>query len=309
MSPNQPINSLDAQLEAFVSHLQHERILSPHTCSNYMRDVRQLVDFIKSSHRFILKSDTPLLEIQAPVLRDYLKLLLKRKSAASVARALAAWRTFFGYCMRRGWTQRNPAREIASPKLSKRLPRFLTIDEVTALLAAPREQEPFGLRDRAILELLYSSGLRVSELIGLHVLSYDAGEALVRVMGKGSKERLVPVGGKARAAIEAYQKQLYARGLAFEKASPMFRNRFGGRLTARSVQRLLTKYQRRCALQKRVTPHVLRHTFATHLLEAGADLRGIQELLGHASLSTTQKYTHVSIEKMLDVYDKAHPKA
>jgi integrase/recombinase XerC len=235
--------------------------------------------------------------------------LFKKNSAASVARKLASLRSFFQYWVRKGALDNNPAKDVASPKVPRRLPNFLSIDEVFRLLDSPKGTNPLASRDRAILELLYASGLRVSELVGLNIDQIDFTENVIRVVGKGNKERMVPIGAKAKEAVEKY---IEARGhLAGENGDKhaVFVNRRGGRLTPRSVERLIQKYIKACGINKKVTPHVIRHTFATHLLNAGADLRGIQELLGHASLSTTQKYTHVSVDKLMEVYDKAHPKA
>ncbi|HPQ82077.1 MAG TPA: tyrosine-type recombinase/integrase, partial [bacterium] len=195
------------------------------------------------------------------------------------------------------------------PRIPKRVPKFLTVDEVFSLLRQPEGTGALGSRDRAILELLYASGLRVSELVGLDLKDIDIAEKTVRVMGKGRKERIVPMGEKAVYALSDYMEKRVGLLQEGTDEAALFVNRRGGRLTARSVERLLGKYIMRSGLQKSVTPHVLRHTFATHLLGAGADMRGIQELLGHASLSTTQKYTHVGIEHMMKVYDEAHPKA
>jgi integrase/recombinase XerC len=208
----------------------------------------------------------------------------------------------------------NPAKSISTPKVEKTLPTTLTVDEIFRLVESPKSLSEKGspavmkdkrLRDRAILELLYSSGLRVSELVGLNVSQIDLDLGIVRVMGKGRKERIVPVGIKAVESLNAY---LDERGMAKE-GDPLFVNSLGGRLTARSVGRLIKKYSRHSGIFRKVSPHSLRHTFATHLLDAGADIREIQEMLGHSSLSTTQRYTHVSMGKLMEVYDKAHPRS
>ncbi|HEX2769900.1 MAG TPA: tyrosine recombinase XerC, partial [Geobacteraceae bacterium] len=209
------------------------------------------------------------------------------------------------YLLRLGKVVKNPAELVATPKKEKRVPFHLTIDEVIALVEAPKGSDILLLRDRVILETLYSCGIRVSELTGLDLADLDLEEGLVRVLGKGNKERIVPLGSYARKAIAPY---LAVRGNPPADA-PLLLNARGGRLTSRSVGRIVDKYILKLATVKKISPHTLRHTFATHLLEGGADLRAIQELLGHASLSTTQKYTHVSIDRLMEVYDKAHPKA
>jgi integrase/recombinase XerC len=200
---------------------------------------------------------------------------------------------------------RNPAEPVSVPKKEKRVPFHLTIDEVVALVEAPKGEDLLAMRDKVILETLYSCGIRVSELTGLDIGDLDLDDGLVKVLGKGDKERIVPLGGHARVAVSAY---LAMRGNP-PAASPLLLNARGGRLTSRSVGRIVDKYILKLSTLKKISPHTIRHTFATHLLEGGADLRAIQELLGHASLSTTQKYTHVSVDKLMEVYDKAHPKA
>lgn len=301
---------MNGSVKEFSHYLKYERQASEHTHKNYMVDLAQFMVFL--SRHFpdrVIDSSEGWSRIDAQVVREYLGELFGTKTATSIARKLASLRTFFQFCMRRGWLDRNPAKEVASPKIPKRVPKFLTIDEVEALLKAPDSIDMLGIRDKAILETLYASGLRVSELVGLDVKDLDLSGGIVRVMGKGKKERLVPVGSKACQWIRRYVELRPTLNPANDGNGALFINRQGGRLTARSIERLVTKYLKRCGVQKAVTPHVLRHTFATHLLNAGADMRGIQELLGHASLSTTQKYTHVSVDKMMDVYDQAHPKA
>lgn len=289
-------------------HLSDERRASPHTTKNYLVDLMQFLAFLKKKDAsFVEGGELGVRKITSDTIREYLASILQEKSAPSVARKLATLRTFFQYAIRRGWTDKNPAKEVASPKVPKRVPKFLTVDEVFALLAASHGEDEASQRDEAVLELLYSSGLRVSELVGLNVSDLDLKDETVRVLGKGGKERIVPVGTKAREALERYLTLRVSTPRNI--ATAIFLNRSGDRISVRSVERMVTKYLRRAGIQKAVTPHVLRHTFATHLLGAGADMRGIQELLGHASLSTTQRYTHVGIEKMMEVYDKAHPKA
>lgn len=297
-------------IKEYGNYLTNEKDASTHTHKNYMADLRQFYDYMQTKHPGIdTNQPQGLTEVDNVVVRGFLADLFKKNSAASVARKLASLRSFFQYWVKKGVLENNPAKDVASPKVPRRLPNFLSIDEVFRLLEGPKGTSPLAIRDRAILELLYASGLRVSELVGLDKNQLDFNQNVIRVIGKGDKERLVPVGTKAQDALKKYMElrtQLIGDGTNTEA---VFVNRRGGRLTPRSVERLIQKYIKVCGINKRVTPHVIRHTFATHLLNAGADLRGIQELLGHASLSTTQKYTHVSVDKLMEVYDKSHPKA
>lgn len=295
-------------LEPFGHYLQHERDASPHTRKNYLADLRHFFDFTYTQNPLMPRQGTASLkQITQEVIRTYLAVLLKKHHPASVARKLASLRTFLQFWMRQGVIDGNPAKEIATPKVPKRVPKFLSMDETVALLDMPKGDTVLALRDKAMMEMIYSSGLRVSELVGLNVDDVDLQVGQTRVLGKGRKERIVPVGSKACDALGRYVEK--RAGIATAETPAMFCNRRGGRLTARSVERMMRKYLRDAGVTKRVTPHVLRHTFATHLLNSGADLRGIQELLGHASLSTTQKYTHVSVDQLMAVYDKSHPKA
>lgn len=297
-------------LDDFSKYLKHEKCASPHTHKNYLVDLSQFFNYLEKSYPDIRTDGAKYIgRITADEVRGYLGGMFKSHSSSSIARKLASLRTFFKYCLRRELVLTNPAKEVATPKVPKKMPRFLTVDEVFALLEAPTVSTVLGLRDRGIMELLYAAGLRVGELVSLDIESLDLASKTVRVIGKGRKERIVPIGDKARLAVSNY---LEKRALLMPHGSEeraVFINRHGGRLTARSVERMLDKYMRKCGMQKKVTPHMLRHSFATHLLGAGADMRGIQELLGHASLSTTQKYTHVGIENLMKAYDDAHPKA
>ncbi|HEU0265141.1 MAG TPA: tyrosine recombinase XerC [Geobacterales bacterium] len=286
-------------VEEFLQHLTVERNLSPHTVTAYGLDLEQFALFL-SAEGIPWPQGVDYLAI-----RRFLALRHRELAKSSMGRKLAAIRAFFTYLLREGVVTSNPAELVSTPKQERPVPFHLSIDQVTDLVQAPSGSGLLSLRDRAILELLYSSGLRVSELTSLDVggIDLDAGE--VRVTGKGGKERIVPVGGKARDALKQY---LVARGYPAVDAA-LFVNARGGRLTSRSVARLIDRYILKIATMKRVSPHTLRHTFATHLLEQGADLRAIQELLGHASLSTTQKYTHLGVGKLMEVYDQAHPRA
>ena len=288
----------------FSSFLENERRSSNHTVKNYAVDLSQFSKFLEDKKR---NRDVAL--IDHATIREYLGTLFGKKNPTSIARKLSSLRSFFDFCIRRGFIKNNPAREVPAPKVPKRVPKFLTVDEVFALLDSPDTNGALGRRDKAIMELLYASGLRVSELVGLDHTDINLEEGSVKVLGKGRKERIVPVGAKACEALRLYLDLRPALVSAAANHNAIFVNRNGTRLSTRAVERLLIKYLKRSGIQKAATPHVLRHTFATHLLNAGADMRGIQELLGHSSLSTTQKYTHVGIEKMMEVYDKAHPKA
>lgn len=288
---------MNKYIEQFTNSLKAERDVSPHTLRAYIKDLTEFFSFIDKKPKDIDNLD----------IRGFLASLYSRKlKKSSIARKLATLRSFFKYLHREGYMKKNPAKLVLSPKLEKHLPRFLTVDETFSLMEAPEGDAFIPLRDKAILELLYSSGLRVSELTTLDMNDLNIKESLVRVKGKGKKERIAPVGTKA---IEALKNYLPERALLRKKSQALFLNKRGGRLTDRSIRRIVIKYGRMVALKTRLGPHVLRHTFATHLLHGGADLRSIQELLGHSSLSTTQRYTHVDITHMMEVYDKSHPMA
>ncbi len=289
------------EIAEFCGYLSTERNVSSHTLQAYRTDLEMFREFIAGE----LGPAAPVEGVTHLAVRRYLARLTIDHAKSTLGRKLAAIRSFFKYLMREGKVRKNPAELVSTPKKEKKIPFHLDIDEVTALVAAPAAIDILSLRDRAILETLYSSGLRVGELTGMDVGGVDLEEGLVRVLGKGGKERIVPLGSHARSAISDY---LAARKNPPYDA-PFLVNARGGRLSSRSVGRIVDKHILAIATMKKVSPHTLRHTFATHLLEGGADLRSIQELLGHASLSTTQKYTHVSIDRLMEVYDKAHPKA
>jgi tyrosine recombinase XerC len=277
-------------LAEFLRYLAVEKSASPHTLRSYRTDLRQLRDFLGAPAPATL---------DARMLRAWLaRLHTQGLEPASVARKLAAVRSWCRFLVRRGRLARNPAADVRGPRLGRKLVGFLPIDEATALLS----DAGLSARDRAVLELLWATGLRVSELAGLDVDDVDRAERTVRVMGKGRKERIVPFGAKAAAALDAY---LGVR----ERGGALFVNARGGRLGVRSLWTLVRRAARQAGLTRRVSPHTLRHTFATHLLDAGADLRMIQELLGHSRVSTTQRYTHVGSEQLMRVYDAAHPRA
>ena len=292
-------------IDAFVDDLKHRRGLSTHTIKNYRSDLRQFAEFVHGA--LGLKK---LESVDVLAIRGFLAELHERGVArSSIARKLASIRTFFRYLTREGTLRENPARLVSTPRLDKKLPPRLEQAEVERLLDCPDRSTELGIRDRAMLELLYATGLRVSELVGLNLSTTDLDNMLVRVLGKGGKERIVPFGEVATDAIRDYivvRGELVRRGRGTDA---LFLNARGGRLTSRSVRRLLDRYLRDAALRSSLSPHSLRHAFATHLLEQGCDLRSIQELLGHQSLMTTQKYTNLSTQRLLDVYEKAHPKA
>ena len=298
---------LDTYIEKFEHYLSVEKNLSPYTQRNYVSDLHQFKDFLESEHPGI-----SITAIDNMTIRSYLGSLYKKNRKSSIARKLASLRTFFKFLLKVGILKENPASTVSTPRLEKHVPSFLTIDEMFALLNMPDETKLVGMRDKAILETLYSSGLRVSELVEMNEDDLDLNLGIIKVMGKGRKERIVPIGSKAIEALNNYlssRKRMGKCPLSSSLNPPLLLNQRGGRLTTRSVARIINRYVEQCGLLKNISPHSLRHTFATHMLDAGADLRAIQELLGHVSLSTTQKYTHVSISKLMEVYDKAHPKS
>ena len=315
-------------IDRFVDYLRDERNASPRTLGDYRFDLEQFRDFLTPPG----EKTMPLDQVDHPVIREFVSWLYDRKlEKSSVARKLAALRSFFKYCVGQGCVKQNPAKLVSTPKLPKRVPRVLSAGEIGAFLdqiasgvsnpqkkrrkATPqtdRDERLILKRDRAILELLYASGLRASELVGLDLGSVDRVGQMLRVFGKGRKERVVPYGGKAQAALEAYwpvRTEILAHPRTKFDPQAVFVNWRGGRLTTAAVRVLVKKYARLCNVDWSLHPHSLRHAFATHLLADGADLRAIQDLLGHASLSTTQRYTQATISQLMSVYDKAHPHA
>jgi integrase/recombinase XerC len=299
-----------AALDDFLRYLTMVRGLSAKTGEAYAHDVQQFADFLAHQWGEARAFDWPAVDFRL-VRRWVAQLRQAHYASASIARKLAAVRSFFRFLVKEGWLQHNPAALVTLPAQRRRLPEVLYASELEELLAAPHADSPLGLRDRAVLELLYSTGVRVSELVGLNVEDVDLQERRARVTGKGNKQRWVFFGRPAQAAVQRYlaeaRPQLVPPERGGERA--LFVNRWGRRLTARGVQRLVHKHVLRAALSQRISPHVLRHTFATHLLDSGADLRAIQELLGHSSLASTQIYTHVSAERLRQSYQQAHPLA
>ena len=293
-------------LEDFLRYLKVERQMSPHTLRNYRLDLSQFLEFLTPEGE-----EPDLEEVSYRQLRAFLAQSLKGRSKTTVARKLSALRTFFKYLQRQGVLNQNPAKLAPSPKVGKNLPHFLTVDEVFHLLGQPRGDEFGVLRDRTILEIFYAGGLRLSELAGLNLLDLDRKEGVVRVLGKGAKERLCFLGNAARAALSNYLplRELLLEGKGRQGETALFLNFRGGRLSARGVARVVEKWARLAGLSGALTPHGLRHSFATHLLEGQADLREVQELLGHASISSTQRYLHLNLDYLMEEYDKAHPRS
>jgi integrase/recombinase XerC len=291
--------------------MHRERGASPHTLRGYEYDLRAFETFLQEEDREDSPDSVDWTRVTPEDIRRYLGVLLRTREKSSTSRALSVFRTFFRFLRKKGYLPDNPASLVSYPRKAGRRIEYLTVDDVYALLSLPSGDTVQGLRDRAILELLYSTGIRVGELVALDVKDVRWDESTVRVLGKGAKERVVPVGGPALAALDAYRK---VRDLSPSQKEGMdgealLLNLRGGRLTARSVNRIIKKYILIGSLALDVSPHSLRHAFATHLMEMGADLRDIQELLGHESISTTQKYTHVSLDRLMEVYDHAHPRS
>ena len=311
------------QLRDFLDHLRLNRNVSAHTVDAYRSDLSQFLAFAAGECGKPVSKMTPV-DLELGTIRAFMADLYRRgQSRASVARKLSTLRTFARFLKREGWIDVDPAALAVSPKREQKVPAHLSMDEMSGLLDVPDVSEPLGRRDRAILELFYASGLRLSELVGLDLDDVNLSARMVRVMGKGSKERLVPFNTSAQKALRQWytdrtvlraKRTTRARSQTTKTYSragtePLFVNARGTRLTGRSVQRLVARYVTSCSTRFGISPHALRHSFATHLLQQGADLRAIQELLGHVQLSTTQRYTHVNVAQLLEVYRKAHPRA
>ncbi len=300
---------MQREIGDFLDYLSYERNVSVNTVAAYRDDLESFIAFLCNDYFSLGRDQLDLKRVDHLTVRAYLAHLARRKlSRSSIARHLSALRSFFKYLMREAVVEANPARSVATPKREKHLPSVMQPADVALLLEQPDPSTPLGARDRAFLELLYASGLRISELTGIDIDDIELRARLVKVHGKGSKERIVPFGSKAEAAVRDW---LAVRGeLAHDPdEQALFVNYRGARITQRSVRRLFDGYVRDAALRAGISPHTMRHSFATHLLNAGADLRGIQELLGHSSLSTTQKYTHLNDWQLIAVYKKAHPRA
>ena len=290
---------LERYVQKFINYLNIEKNASQYTVTNYQIDLREFDNSLK---------EKPLENISHVDIRLFLARMKEKKfSKRTIARKMACLRSFFRFLCREGYVKVNPASGLQTPKLDKRLPIFLDAGQVVKLIESPDTSDVYGLRDRAILETLYSSGLRVSELVGLNRENVDFIGGVLKVYGKGKKERLAPIGDKAVRAMRKYLEKLNPSKLKEKKA--VFFNKSGRRISDRAVRRIVEKYIRKTSLNEKVSPHSLRHSFATHLLDRGADLRSVQELLGHANLSTTQIYTHVTTERLKAIYDKTHPRA
>jgi tyrosine recombinase XerC len=291
------------ELNQFLDYLRYERNASGHTVSAYRRDLTQLADYLE-------ERDISLRRLDNVQIRGFMAQLHERRlKKSTVARKLAAIRSFLQFCIKQKWIAENPAKVVATPKQEKLVPSFLSEEEMANFLELPASKRPLDLRDKAILEVLYATGIRVSELAGMNLEDMNFQERLVRVRGKGKKERLVPFGRIAEERLKSYlaTRARFLKSKTGERA--LFLNYQGERITSRSVERIVDKYIRRTALKRKISPHSLRHSFASHLLSRGADLRVIQELLGHESLATTQKYTHLDLGQLMAVYKKSHPRS
>ncbi len=310
---------MEQAVRDFATYLEAEKNLSPHTRTGYLTDLKQFQDFLRvnlfSGEKHEREID--LSQIDQTVIRTFMGLLYRNGvKKVTIGRKIAAIRSFFNYLLREGRVGLNPADAVQTPRAEKYIPGVLSVDEINALLDAACKQDSRGLRDRAILELFYSSGIRLSELTGLNMADVDFTGGLMKVRGKGRKERIVPVGETALAVLKAYlekREECSGGDAAYQSNAwadaPVFLGARGMRINVRSVARIVDAVTLISGIGRKVGPHTLRHSFATHLLDAGADLRSIQELLGHKSLSTTQKYTSVSVSRLMEIYDKAHPKA
>ncbi len=286
---------MNRYVDKFLSFLEIEKNYSPHTLLNYKIDLEEFIAFLK---------DTPVENVDYFVLRRYLaNMRARRLKTRSLARKLSSLRSFYRFLSREGYIKTNPATLLATPKLDKKLPQFLSEKEIQKLVESPPSDSAAGKRDRAILETLYSTGIRVSELVGLDCDHIDAISQVIKVAGKGKKERIVPIGSKALDAIRFYMQERKS------SVKPLFLNKNGTRLSDRGVRNITEKYIKLTSSRTGISPHAFRHSFATHLLDHGADLRSVQELLGHVNLSTTQIYTHLTTEKLKAIYDHAHPRA
>ena len=290
---------IERYIEKFMRYLEIERNASKHTIINYSIDLNSLKDFA---------GETPVEKIDYVMLRRYLVILKEKNlSKVSVARKIASIRSFFKFLCREGIIKTNPATSLSTPKRDKYLPKFLDEADVVKLIESPEGEGEAASRDRAILETLYSTGIRVSELVGLNINNIDQIGGVVKVYGKGKKERIVPIGERALQAVRQYlRKRRYGES---DEGKALLLNKSGGRITDRSIRRIINKHIVKTSIKEKISPHTLRHSFATHLLNHGADLRSVQELLGHANLSTTQIYTHITTERLKSAYEKAHPRA
>ncbi len=303
---------LTEQIDHFLQALASEKGYSAHTIRAYGHDLAEFAAFAAGATGSSQKPDqTPLTidQIDSLTIRAYLGFLHRRNEKSTIARKLSVLRSFFRHLIKYRLTRQDPTVGVLTPRHTRGIPSFLSVDDMFRLLDQTSEDTVLGLRNRALFETLYGAGVRVAELTGLNVFDVDFVSGCLRVSGKGGRERIVPAGEKALSRIQAYRDRLFSHsGVGMSVDGPLFLNRNQGRLTARSVARILEAWVRKCSLAVPISPHGIRHSFATHMLDAGADLRTVQELLGHQSLSTTQRYTHVSIDRLMAAYDRAHPR-
>jgi len=302
---------LKEHINSYISFLKNEKNYSNNTIISYKNDLLQLLNYLES-YKILKRNNIQC--IDRSIMRKYIVYLKKYDySIRSICRKISTIRSFFKFISREGIIDINPIINLITPKIVKKLPYFLYLQEINKLIEAPPENTVSGIRDGAILELLYGTGMRVGELVNLNIHDIDLYEKTVRVFGKGSKERILPLGNPSIKAIQEYltKRSSFRKNISIDKndLNALFLNRFGGRLSARSIRRIIIKYMKIAGLNKKISPHVLRHSFATHLLGGGADLRSVQELLGHESLSTTQIYTHITKERLKATYKKSHPRS
>ena len=303
------VTPIEELINIFIESLATEKGFSENTCRGYRNDLKEFLKYLDASYHRRGNAPPPIDWVDTISIRGYLGYLHKRNKKSTIARKLSAVRSFFKFLVRQGVVEDNPADTILTPKQGKTIPGYLPVDEMFRLLDSIQTGTVLDLRNRAIFETLYSCGIRVSELAGMNISNLDFAKSLIRVLGKGGKYRVVPIGQKAMAAVKAYRTRLERESqIDSAENAPLFLNNNRGRLTTRSIARILKNLVDACGLIAPVSPHALRHSFATHMLDAGADLRTVQELLGHKSLTTTQKYTHVSIDRLMQTYDKAHPR-
>lgn len=297
---------IDHQVDLYMQYLQVEKQVSPHTLDHYFSDIEQFINYL------LAEGYRSFVEINHVAVRTFVGRMARDRAKKTIARKISALRSFYEFLRREGFVENNPAKQVNLPKLERRLPNFLYLDVLERFLAAPDCSTTLGLRDKALLEVLYASGIRVSECVGLDIPDLDLAQGTALVFGKGAKERIVIFGSQAVGALRRYLEEarplLWSKGTGVE-GQPLFLNHSGGRLSDRSVRRIVDKYVVQVAGMQHISPHTLRHTFATHLLDHGADLRVVQELLGHVSLSSTQIYTHTTREHLEKVYTNAHPRA
>ena len=295
---------MESLIQEFIDYLGHEKGLATNTLESYSRDLRQYYGFLSADSAASLEKAS-----QSTIVAYLMYLRKQGKATATIARRLAALKAFYQFLVKENYVSEDPTDDLSSPKLERKLPKVLTIEEVERLLAQPDVSTAAGKRDKAMLELLYATGIRVSELVNLNLGDIDLSEGFVRCMGKGSKERVVPMGEIAVAALRTYLDTARPRMVADQHEKAVFVNHHGKRLTRQGFWKIVKKYAAQAQIRKEITPHTLRHSFATHLLENGADIRAVQEMLGHADISTTQIYTHVTKERLKGVYAKSHPRA